>query len=64
MTEVESIISDNDITISTTDRGIIINGSDNNIVEVYNVSGQCVYSGTVSIIPLTTNGCVYRKSQQ
>lgn len=54
-TSVESTLAD-DINISVEYGNIVINGADNAKVEVYNVNGQCVYSGNATTIPVTAKG--------
>ena len=53
---IESTLS-NDVTVSVENGNIVINGViDNENVGVYNVNGQCVYSGTATTIPVNTKG--------
>ena len=52
---VESTLAD-DVNVYVENDNIVINGVDNAKVEVYNVNGQCVFSGNATIIPITTKG--------
>ena len=52
---VESTFAD-DVNVSVENGNIVINGADNAKVEVYSVNGHCVYSGNVTIIPITAKG--------
>ena len=52
---VESTLAD-DVNISVENGNIVVNGTENANVEVYNVNGQCVYSGTETTIPVTAKG--------
>lgn len=56
MSGVESTLADNSINISVENSNIIVNGTDNAKVEVYNVNGQCVYNGTSTTIPVGAKG--------
>lgn len=52
---IEEPIAD-DVNISAEDGNIVINGVENEKVEVYSVNGQCVYSGRATNIPVTAKG--------
>ena len=54
-TGVESTLAD-DVNVSIENGNILISGADNAYVKVYNVNGQCVYSGTATTIPVTAKG--------
>lgn len=54
---IEDTITDNDVNVSVENGNIVIDGADDAVkVEVYSVNGQCVYSGTATIIPVSGNG--------
>ena len=52
---VESTFAD-DVNVSVENGNSVIGGADNSNVEVYNVNGQCVYSGNSTTIPVNTKG--------
>ena len=54
-TGVESTLAD-DVNVSVENGNIVIGGAENANVEVYNVNGQCVYSGNATSIPVVTKG--------
>ena len=57
MSGISSAIADKDMDVSVENGNIVINGViDNENVGVYNVNGQCVYSGTATTIPVNTKG--------
>ncbi len=57
MTPVEKVASEKEgPTISAHDGSIIVNGANGAMIKVYNLSGQVVYSGSDTIIPIANNG--------
>ena len=52
---VESTLVD-DVNVSVENGNVVIGGAENANVEVYNVNGQCVYSGNATTIPVTAKG--------
>ena len=56
ITGLENTLADNDVNVSIENGNIVIGGAGNAKVEVYNVNGQCVYSGNSTSIPMTAKG--------
>ncbi len=54
-TGVESTLVD-DVNISVENGNIVVNGTENVNIEVYNMNGQCVYNGNATTIPISAKG--------
>ena len=52
---VESTLAD-DVNISVENGNIVVIGTENVNIEVYNVNGQCIYNGTATTIPINAKG--------
>ena len=55
-TGVESTLADNSVNVSVENGNIVVNGTENVNIEVYNVNGQCIYNGTATTIPISAKG--------
>ena len=55
-TGVESTFADNSVNVSVENGNIVVNGTENVNIEVYNVNGQCIYNGTATTIPISAKG--------
>ena len=53
---VEETLGHNEVNVSIENGNIVIGGTKNAPIEVYSTSGQCVYSGTATSIPVSTKG--------
>ncbi len=61
---IEEITIDNDVIVTVKDGNITVNGLDANVaIEVYNTSGQMLYCGTETSIPVATSGIYIVKVQ-
>lgn len=49
-------VKDDAVSVTAKDGSIIVNGTDNAVAEVYNLSGQLVYSGTDTVINVPSKG--------
>lgn len=49
-------VKDDAVSVTAKDCSIIVNGTDNAVAEVYNLSGQLVYSGTDTVINVPSKG--------
>jgi hypothetical protein len=54
-TGVESTLAD-DVNVAVENGNIIVNGVDNENIEVYSMNGECVYTGTTTTIPVSSKG--------
>ena len=54
MSGVESTLIDNDVNVVVENGNIVVIGANGENVEVYSTSGQCVYNGTATTIPVPT----------
>ena len=49
-------VADDAVSVSAQDGNIVVSGTDNAVIEVYNLSGQLVYSGTDTVINVPSKG--------
>ena len=49
-------VKDDAVSVTAKDGSIVVNGTDNAVAEVYNLSGQLVYSGTDTVINVPSKG--------
>lgn len=54
--DVKSILTDNNVNVLVENGNIVVTGTDNAKVEVYNVSGHDVYNGRATNIPVSAKG--------
>ena len=52
---IESTVADNEVKVYTENGNIVI-GTENAMVEVYNLNGECIYYGTATTIPVSAKG--------
>lgn len=53
---IDSALADGDINITVENGNIVINGTKEAVVEVFDVNGQCIYRGTSTNVPVTAKG--------